>query len=215
MKWIILLLLVPLVLGAELRGNVYDYNLEPLNDVVISIDSVPKQQYISKDGEYEFDLAPGLYHLKASYNEGNATTYSLEEEISVQSEGRFVYDLILFPELDEEIGLSDEPDIELNEIMDEEKSPWIYALYACIGLLFIAAALYFIFHKIKKLPSEDEVKDQVYAMVAVQRRITQKDIRKELPFSEAKISLVIAELEHEGKIKKIKKGRGNIIAIKD
>ena len=46
-------------------------------------------------------------------------------------------------------------------------------------------------------------------------RTTQKDIRKEISFSEAKVSLVIAELEHEGMVKKIKKGRGNIIILNE
>ena len=46
-------------------------------------------------------------------------------------------------------------------------------------------------------------------------RTTQKDIRKEMPLSEAKVSLIIAELEHEGSIKKIKKGRGNIIIFNE
>ena len=45
-------------------------------------------------------------------------------------------------------------------------------------------------------------------------RTTQKEIRKEIPLSEAKISLMIAELEHKGIIEKIKKGRGNIIILK-
>ncbi|MEK6827817.1 MAG: hypothetical protein AABX78_00550, partial [Nanoarchaeota archaeon] len=45
-------------------------------------------------------------------------------------------------------------------------------------------------------------------------RTTQKDIRKQIPLSEAKISLMIAELEHKGIIEKIKKGRGNIIILK-
>ena len=45
-------------------------------------------------------------------------------------------------------------------------------------------------------------------------RTTQKDIRKQIPLSEAKISLMIAELEHKGVIEKIKKGRGNIIILK-
>src|SRR3989338_2284327 len=40
-------------------------------------------------------------------------------------------------------------------------------------------------------------------------RTTQKAIRKEIPLSEAKISLMISELEEQGKIQKIKKGRGN------
>ena len=45
-------------------------------------------------------------------------------------------------------------------------------------------------------------------------RTTQKEIRKQIPLSEAKISLMIAELEHKGIIEKIKKGRGNIIILK-
>ena len=44
--------------------------------------------------------------------------------------------------------------------------------------------------------------------------MTQKDIRKSIPFSEAKVSLILADLEHTGKIEKIKKGRGNIIILK-
>ena len=45
-------------------------------------------------------------------------------------------------------------------------------------------------------------------------RITQKELRKEMPLSEAKVSLLISELEHKNKIEKIKKGRGNIIILK-
>jgi uncharacterized membrane protein len=44
-------------------------------------------------------------------------------------------------------------------------------------------------------------------------RTTQKDLRRAIPYSEAKISLMIAELESQGKLKKIKKGRGNIIIL--
>ena len=46
-------------------------------------------------------------------------------------------------------------------------------------------------------------------------RTTQKDIRKMIPLSEAKISLMISELEAKGVVQKIKKGRGNIIVLKD
>ena len=45
-------------------------------------------------------------------------------------------------------------------------------------------------------------------------RTTQKEIRKNFPMSEAKISLIITELEHRGKIEKIKRGRSNIIILK-
>jgi len=45
-------------------------------------------------------------------------------------------------------------------------------------------------------------------------RPTQKQIRKNIPLSESKVSLMIAELEHKQLIEKIKKGRTNIIILK-
>ena len=45
-------------------------------------------------------------------------------------------------------------------------------------------------------------------------RLTQKQIRKNIPLSESKVSLMIAELEHKQLIEKIKKGRTNIIILK-
>ena len=45
-------------------------------------------------------------------------------------------------------------------------------------------------------------------------RVTQKDIRKKFPYSEAKISLIITELEKDNIVERIKKGRGNVIVLK-
>jgi len=44
-------------------------------------------------------------------------------------------------------------------------------------------------------------------------RMTQRELRKRMPYGEAKISLMLADLEDRGLIKKIKKGRGNIIVM--
>ena len=47
-------------------------------------------------------------------------------------------------------------------------------------------------------------------------RITQKQLRKEMmDLSESKISLILTELEHKGKIEKVKRGRGNVILLKE
>ncbi len=46
-------------------------------------------------------------------------------------------------------------------------------------------------------------------------RITQKNLRKKMGYSEAKMSLVIADLERRNIVEKVKKGRGNIIFLKD
>ncbi len=44
-------------------------------------------------------------------------------------------------------------------------------------------------------------------------RLTQKEIREKMNVGEAKVSLIISELESTGYIKKIKKGRGNIVVL--
>ncbi len=46
-------------------------------------------------------------------------------------------------------------------------------------------------------------------------RITQKELRSKLKYSEAKVSLMISDLEQRGLVEKFKKGRGNIIKIVD
>ncbi|NYT20067.1 MAG: MarR family transcriptional regulator [Methanosarcinales archaeon] len=46
-------------------------------------------------------------------------------------------------------------------------------------------------------------------------RITQKDLRSKLSYSEAKVSLIVSDLENRGLVEKFKKGRGNIIIIPD
>ncbi len=44
-------------------------------------------------------------------------------------------------------------------------------------------------------------------------RMTQKDMRKRLRYSEGKVSLMLLDLEKRGKIRKFKKGRGNVLFL--
>ena len=44
-------------------------------------------------------------------------------------------------------------------------------------------------------------------------RTTQKELRKQFPLSESKISLMLADLEQRGIVRKIKKGRGNVVVM--
>ena len=45
--------------------------------------------------------------------------------------------------------------------------------------------------------------------------MTQKELREMVNIGEAKVSLVVSELESYGLIKKIKRGRGNILILTD
>ncbi len=46
-------------------------------------------------------------------------------------------------------------------------------------------------------------------------RITQRDLRAQLSCSEAKVSLMVTDLTDRGLVKKVKKGRGNVIILTD
>ena len=66
----------------------------------------------------------------------------------------------------------------------------------------------------KKEEEMDEDLNNIYNIIKKEKRITQKELRKDSILSEAKISLIITQLEKENKIQKIKKGRINIIILK-
>jgi len=44
-------------------------------------------------------------------------------------------------------------------------------------------------------------------------RINQVELRQKLPYSEAKVGLMISDLEDRGLVRKIQKGRGNIVVL--
>ncbi|VVB99698.1 Uncharacterised protein [uncultured archaeon] len=58
-----------------------------------------------------------------------------------------------------------------------------------------------------------EQKQAVSAMKKAGGFLAQKELRKAMPFSEAKVSLIVTELEEMGAVKKFKRGRGNIIKL--
>ncbi len=72
--------------------------------------------------------------------------------------------------------------------------------------------------KLEKTDNQDDLPNDAKKVMdfikSREGRCTQLEIREKFPSSEAKISLIISELEHKGKIQKIKKGRGNIIILK-
>ena len=64
---------------------------------------------------------------------------------------------------------------------------------------------------IDKLPRD--LKEIIEILERSGGRMTQKDLRARLNCSEAKVSLMITDLEDRGLVNKVKKGRGNIILL--
>lgn len=212
--------LVPCINAAEIYGTVYDMSLNPAKDAVIEVDSVPKQTKILKDGTYSFTIPIGDYVIKATYV-SNYNVYSTEENITIVDEGRYIVDLIVFPDLSEEseLLLLGE-DINLEDIYEDETKafPW---LYITLVIIIIVAVVIFVKKRkpLKKthetiLEEEIDPKDKIYEFIKQKGgRVTQREIRKNFPVSQATISLILTELESDGKLKKIKRGKGNIIIL--
>ena len=214
-----LLVLVNSVFGATIHGSVYDLHLDKMEDVVVEIDTEPKQQFISKDGLYTFDVSEGEYTIMAKYSIYGIIESMATEEISVKADGDFILDLILFPVVETElIDKTEEINVE-NGYFDE--GPNYLLIGSVVLLVFVLLFLIYLFKTSKKLKKEninlektDDYLNKVLELIKTNKRITQKDIRKQIPLSEGKISLIITELESKGLTEKIKKGRGNILISK-
>lgn len=205
--WVVVLLIFSFsVCAATISGIVYDEKLDK-TDAIVEINTIPKQTKVAKDGEYSFQVPTGNYLINAKFMGS-----SVEEKIIITEEGNYIIDLILFPDLE------DIPEIEENigdEITDQPS--YLNIVFMVVGALLIFIFVFYILFRRKKslvLEIDDDLENLMKIIKKQGGRTTQKEIRKEIPLSEAKISLMIAELEHKGIIEKIKKGRGNIIKIK-
>ncbi|MBI1969477.1 hypothetical protein HYS48_02175 [Candidatus Woesearchaeota archaeon] len=225
------LLLMSVVQAAEIHGTVYDAALEQLEAVIIEVNTMPKQRLVTLDGTYTLQVPSGNYTITALYVV-DGEVQKTEEEIIVAGEGSYTLDLFLFPELEEDEELFDAAELDLEEqlFLEEEQKGFDLWIMVVLILTVVLTLLWLWRRKEWKGEEqqqgkeergkaeelrEDDVAEQV--MDILQKaggRMTQKDLRKEFPFSEAKISLVIAELDSKGKLEKIKKGRGNILVLK-
>lgn len=218
MKWLLLVLLIVMsVSGAEIYGTVYDFSLSKAQNAIVEINSTPAQRIVANDGTYEFVVPSGIYKIVAEKND------EFTEEIIEIGEGRFVRDLILLPDLEEDlIGDEDEiPPIDetLDIIAPRPTYQWILwlVIFAILGYIVwkvSQAPTKVVEKKIKEVVISDDLERLIKFIDKHNGRVLQKDLRKSFPYSEAKISLMVDELEAKGVVKRVKKGRGNIIIKK-
>ena len=233
---IVLMLLISIenCYAATIYGNIYDPNLEKMEGrIEVEVDSSPRQYQVSTDGTYSFFLLVGKYTIKAKYEEYGRLKYIAEERIVVRDEGRFIHDIVMYPSPEEEERLLNKT---LERPEDDSKGKQTIFLFVIIGSVFVISILlvvYFLRKEKKKEHIQEkeesfsatEEEKEVDAPESLDRviriikenngRVTQREIRKQIPLSEAKISLMITELEDKGIVKRIKKGRGNIIILKN
>lgn len=233
---VLMLALVPFSHAATITGTTYDgLTLDVLKNVIVSVTTNPIQTKLTKDGTYSFEVAPGKYTIKATYLEEGTVVQEANQVLDVKGEGNYTVDLILLPDL------GDIPDVPLPD--DETPLSWWEQLVQgpltwliLLGIVLVGIGyavtqgkknihrapddLTTVEHKTNTQPLKDEdlIMDQ-YAWEVIDHlqrggnRLTQKELRAMVNIGEAKVSLVVSELESYGIIKKIKKGRGNILVL--
>ncbi len=206
-----------LVLGAVITGTVYDLSLQPIKGAVIKINTTPEQTILTRTGNYSIVISEGTYNIIIGRTTGEGITEEENTTIVINDDKTYNLDFVLMP-LIEEI---EEP--EINELMGEKGSSENNWLRTSLMIVIILFLMFFIIvmiinfkNKRKAIIKEsfsenDELEEKIMSIIKKERIITQKELRKQFPESESKISLVLSGLESEGRIKKIKRGRSNII----
>ena len=224
--------------AAEVHGVIYTWSdfENPLANAIIEINSIPVQSKVATNGTYSFDnLQPGNYTIKAKSYRNNILEYSAEQEVQiVDREGNFNIDILLFPPTDSDIEYLGDMNLTADIDLKNGESLDTYLLVAAI-LIILCSALFFLWMKKKKITSDGHViydppvqqpgkipdipekeipedLQNLYTLIMKKGgRVTQKELRGEMKCSEAKVSLMLDDLEDRSYIKKIRKGRSNII----
>lgn len=219
---LVLVLLAGAAQAATIQGTVYDFSLDKVENGKVVI-SEPKQQMVLVNSSYSFTVDEGEYSLIGYKLEGGKITATAKETIVVSGEGDYNVDLILFPSFAEEEEILEETQ---NIDLGLEEEGFNYMFLVLLGLVIVLVGLVYLsylkykkyksmlFAKEKRPDLSKDLKEIVDFVKKEGGRVTQKEIRKEFPLSEGKISLMVSELEEKGVVKRIKKGRGNIIVLK-
>jgi len=226
----------PVVLGQEnmatVHGTIYElWTFNPLENVVIEVysGSTLRQQVFATDGTYSLSLYAGSYTIVGKYYRGTLLMYDTEENVTLRENDNLTLDLIMFPTF-EENELPDNYEIPIDEEGIGAGTMWL-ALGVVLALVVTGAGTFYYLKILpkKKLAVEkvrgpppvkvvglpDDLKEVMDVIRAGGGRINQAELRRKLPYSEAKVSLMIADLEDRGLVRKIKKGRGNIVVLKE
>lgn len=233
------MLILPILLStipanaSTLHGTAYDWStFEPLENTLIEINSTPPQSLVAVNGEYSFELPPGTYQITAKHYRNGTLESTATENITITTEGNFVLDLLLLPVTDFEEehipeNITTSEPIVTPENNHQQRLLFIIALLAITSLILLSLLR----RQQKTQPQqntapprqtgirEDTLPDDLQNIVSILKknngRMTQKELRAHLKhYSEAKVSLMLSELETRGIIDKIKKGRGNILLLK-
>ncbi|MDD5340067.1 MAG: hypothetical protein PHV13_02350 [Candidatus ainarchaeum sp.] len=197
---LLIALLASLCSAAFVHGSIYSGDLQKVNSTLIRVDGPFSYQLVTDKANYSIYLPEGNYTISASvYDQSGNTALYAEEAVKVGGEDQTM-DLVLRP-------------------------AWPMTYTVALLVIFIIACAFLWARRpsgpprprqeapaARKTAEPDEDAEAVLrALDGFEGRATQKELKESLGFSDAKLSLILSELESLGKIRKFKRGRGNII----
>ncbi len=222
--FILILLSVP-VFGATIQGKVYDFDLELVKNVVVEIDS---QRMVTQESSYMFDLPAGEYTIIAKKKPNSPEEEVTKEKVTIKEGEKKTLDLFLFPstELDEDL-IEELPNVDATPLKKTVYEGPSIINYIILGIVILIIILILknrnqntkngkpeVNVKKETIIVSDEFNAKLLLILKDEGgRASQKTLRKKLGLSEAKVSMMVAQLESEGKVKKIKQGRANIVVL--
>jgi len=217
--FLILLLMLQQASAATLGGTAYEWStLEPLEGVIVEINTTPKQSMVTKDSRYSFTVPPGSYTLSARYYVDTVLVYLADENVTIKQEGDFVLDLLMFENLEEDEYLFDslELDLETAEMVPERDGAMPYYLIGA-AIVLVSTFVALVLRSQRASRTSGKLPEDLSRIVSTIEkeggRINQRELRNNTGLSEAKISMMVSDLEQRGVVEKFKKGRGNIIRL--
>lgn len=228
--------------AATVFGQIYDgETFQPLSKAIVQINTTPQQTQVTDENGYSFTIPDsGIFTISATFVSSNMDARQAENKVTVIEKGTYRVDIILFSDLNESQGLKDlldetasDNDLssldELGTNQAQSIQVWLPIVIVLLLVMLIGVGWWFFSTQKpkpltaptiplaeKSISIPNEKKEEAISFIQKRGgRVLQKDLRQELNLGEAYASLVVAELESEGRLKKIKHGRGNILVLKD
>jgi hypothetical protein len=240
LKKTILLLIIAITLSnaATIKGIVFDTNLEPIK-AIVSLNTTPLQTIVSQNGSFAFQVQNGVYALtaKAENHSVSETIRVVEDGVFNVDLILFGFDdpSLEIPNVSEGTGFEGQrTGIENETLTAQPQFPWEFAAVMA-GAIAVLALVFLKWKSLSKrakyetaekkregkpsnpktgLKGLNEFQEKIIDEIRKNEgRISQRELRKRLPWSEAKVSIELDLLEERGLIKKFKKGRGNMVIL--
>ncbi len=221
---------ITLLYSTTITGNIVNGDsLQKISNTLITMENDNGAILVQKffNEEYAIDIAPGEYLLRAYYYVNGTVDYYNEYNVQVTQEPMSL-DIVLIPYALIQMTPDKNPPPLVNQTsITQNGLPQIsieYGIGFVVLILIASIVSFFYFNKKKTVKVEedkpmemheldDDCKKVLEIIKGNEGRMIQKELREIMNFSETKMSLVVAELEAGGRIKRIKKGRENILKL--